>query len=214
MDQQAKSILWGSGQSGHRTPPEMASKLIEHFGCTVDLAATQETCLLGPLNSYLGPDRGEEHLKDALQVDWHTLKGHKAGILNPPFSLEEIRELKEIAEHREVPDLEHRIAALQIEKWAEKACNESLKGFRTIGIFPYSPQTEWFRMYVMGLDLDGQWWGHAALDYWIIPHRVSFLAPDGGKQNNAGVNTCIIEWGPNPGFYGPWRGSGRYWSYR
>jgi hypothetical protein len=59
-----------------------------------------------------------------------------------------------------------------------------------------------------------QWVGHAALDYWRIPHRVSFLQPDGTPSNNAGVNTCVIHWGPNPGFVGPWVPSGRYWSYR
>lgn len=192
----------------------MASKLIEFFGCTVDLAATQETCLLGPIGSYLGPDRGEEEYRNSMVVPWHKLKGHKVGIINPPFSLDEIRELRDINEHRAVENLEERIDALRIEKWAEKCCNESLQGFTTIGIFPYSPQTEWFKTYVEGLDSNGQWWGHAALDYWKIPHRVSYLAPDGSKQNNAGVNTCVIQWGPNPGFFGPWRGSGRYWTYR
>lgn len=214
MDAHRQSIIWGSGQSGHRTPPEMASKLVEYFGCTVDLAATQETCVLGPLNSYLGPDRGEEALRDALQVDWHKLKGHKVGFLNPPFSLDEIKELREIAESRAVPDLEARINALRIEMWAWKAYEESMKGFTTIGVFPYSPQTEWFRAYVMGLDPDGNWYGHAAYDYWKIPYRVSFLAPDGSKQGNAGVNTCVVQWRPNPGFYGPWVPGGRYWSYR
>jgi len=58
------------------------------------------------------------------------------------------------------------------------------------------------------------WAGHAALDYWKMPHRVSFLQPDGSPSNNANVNTCIVHWGPNPGFVGPWVPSGRYWSYR
>jgi hypothetical protein len=193
----------------------MAQKLIEYFRCTVDLAATQETCLLSPLGSYLGPDRGEEHLQDALQVDWHKLKGHRSGILNPPYSEEEIRELKDIATTRAVPNLEARCDALRVEMWAWKAYNESLAGFQTIGIFPYAPQTEWFRRYVMGLDpTTGEWQGHAALDYWRLPYRVSFLTPEGEKQGNAGVNTAVIIWSPNPGFYGPWAPSGRYWSYR
>jgi hypothetical protein len=196
----------------------MARKLVAFFGCTVDLAATQETNVLGPMNSYLGPDRGEEALQDALRVDWHTLKGHRVGFLNPPFSLEEIKELREIAESRAVPDLEARINALRIEQWAWKACDEAMKGFQTIGVFPYSPQTEWFKNYVLGFveDEEGRpaFWGGGAYEYWVLPHRVSFLAPDGSKQGNAGVNTCVVNWKPNPGFYGSWVPPMRYWSYR
>jgi hypothetical protein len=207
-----QSIIHASGQSSHRTPPEMASKLVSIFGCTVDLAASQESSVCGPF--YMGPDQIEASFRDSMVYPWHTLTGHTTGFLNPPFSLDEIKELKEQAEHAPVENLEDRINALRVEKWAEKACTESLKGFTTIGVFPYAPQTDWFRTYVMGHSADGGWWGHAALDYWRLPHRVSFLTGTGEKQNNAGVNTCIIHWGPSPGFVGPWVPSGRYWSYR
>jgi len=212
MDPHRKAIIHGSGASGYRTPVEMASKLVSYFGCTVDLAAVKETSVVW--ESYLGPDRAEEALRDAMAYPWHALQGHTVGFLNPPYSLDEIKELRDQAEHREVPDLEARINALRVEKWAEKACNESMQGFTTIGVFPYAPQTEWFRLYVMGHGGESGWWGHAALDYWTIPYRVSFLKPDGSPTGNAGVNTCVIRWGPNPGFVGPWVPGGRYWSYR
>lgn len=208
-----QSIIHSSGQSGHRTPPEMATKLVSIFNVTIDLAATKESDITG-IGSYLGPDRPEAGYRNSMEYPWHQLTGHRVGLLNPPFSLEEIKELKEQAALAPVENLEARIDALRVEKWAEKACNESLLGFTTIGIFPYSPQTDWFRTYVMGLDAEGNWWGHAALDYWRLPYRVSFLTPDGQKQGNAGVNTCVVQWGPNPGFFGPWVPSGRYWSYR
>lgn len=213
MDAHRKSIIHASGRSGHRTPPIMAAKLVSIFGCTVDLAATVDSNVFAPLDSYLGPDRLEPGYQNSMTYPWHEMTGHRVGFLNPPFSLDEIAALKEQAEHRAIPDLDDRINALRVEKWAEKACSESLQGFTTIGVFPYSPQTEWYRQYVKGLTLEGQWWGHAALDVWILPHRVSFLTPDGEAQGNAGVNTCIIQWGPNPGFVGPWTQSDRYWDY-
>lgn len=217
MDPHRKAIIHGSGQSGHRTPPELAAKLVDYFNLKIDLAATAESCLepLRALGLYLGPDRLEHSLRDALQVQWNRLymdqPGFQRGFLNPPFSLEQIKQLRAL--DPPPADLQEQIDALRIEKWAEKACTESLNGFTTIGVFPYSPQTEWFRQYVLGLTLDGQWWGHAAYEYWLIPHRVSFLTPEGEKQNNAGVNTCIIHWAPNPGFHGPWQPPMRYWDY-
>lgn len=210
MDPHSQAIIHGSGQSCWRTPPAMAAKLVQTFGCVVDLAATSESRVC---DLYYGPDSSNPARRDSLQVNWAATAISRGmaliGFLNPSYSLREIRERK-----AQGLATDH----LRIEKWAEKAYRESLQGFTTIGVFPYSPQTEWFRECVMGhqtLD-DGTvtWRGHAALDFWRIPHRVSYLQPDGSPSANAGVNTCIIIWGPNPGFVGPWVPSGRYWSYR
>jgi hypothetical protein len=150
------------------------------------------------------------------------LKGR--GFLNPPYSLTEIRVLQDAATSGAIayaPDvLDAKIRALRIEEWARKAYEESLRGFTTIGVFPYAPQTKWFRQYVMGHQRIApggdphSWRGHAALDYWRLSHRVPFLRADGSPAGGANVNTCIVHWGPNPGFVGPWVPSGRYWSYR
>lgn len=215
------ALIHSSGKSDYRTPPELIEALRPHARFTIDLAATADSsvCWL----NYLGPDQPNSDWRDALQVPWAEIAktqpnqqgGLQVGWLNPPYSLEEIKQLREQAKFRTIPDLEHRLDALRVEKWAEKACNESLAGFTSWGLFPYAPQTDWFRTYVMGHGGESGWWGHAALDYWRIPHRVSFLNGDGSPTDNtAGVNSCLIHWGPNPGFVGPWVPSGRYWSYR
>lgn len=215
------SLIHSSSKSDYWTPRDLIEALRPHARFTIDLAATKDSsvCWL----NYLGPDHPEPKYRDALQVDWAAIaregpngqSGPQVGWLNPPWSLKEIETLREQSAFRRIPDLEQRIAALRVEQWAEKCCNESLKGFTTWGLFPYAPQTQWFRTYVMGHGGESGWWGHAALDYWRIPHRVTFLDGEGTPMDNtAGVNSCIIHWGPNPGFVGPWVPSGRYWSFR
>ena len=217
----AHTMRTSSQQSRYRTPPALVAKLILAFGpFGLDLAADAQTTVG---EYFLGP--GSPIAEDALSVSWMRVTPayrSPVGFLNPPFSLGEIKALKEAG----VPADDPRIRALRIENWAEKAYDESLSGFTTIGVFPYAPQTEWFRRYVMGhqrpahCGIEGcdctpsEWSGHAALDYWRLSHRVSFLQPDGSATANANVNTAIIHWGPNPGFVGPWVPSGRYWSYR
>lgn len=196
-------------------------------GFDIDLAATGESCLVVKQNLthdltgfddlayYLGPDHPNTAMRDSLQVPWHTMG--KRGFINPPYSLGLYSKGLEAGTPRA------ELQWLLIENWAHKAYQESLQGFTTWGVFPYAAQTEWFREYVMGhtvklskanKDPRIGWSGHAALDYWRIPHRVSFLQADGTAAANANVNTCIVIWGPNPGFVGPWMPSGRYWSYR
>lgn len=200
------AILHSSKQSRYRTPLVLVQRLHAHFPIGVDLAADPETTLFE--DRFLGP--GSVIAEDALTVSWAELFPDCGGFLNPPYSKDEMRELR----RRGVPASDPRLRALQITEWARKAFNEAEAGFTTIGLFPYSPQTEWFRWYVMGHSATGSWRGFAALDYWRIPHRVSYLDGEGHPLHNAGVNSCIIHWGPNPGFVGPWIPSGRYWSYR
>ena len=211
MDDHKLQMLHSSGACDWRTPPEMLEKLKQTFPIEIDLAAKADNAVVEVEESviYLGPDHPNPAFRDALAVAWHTIA--KWGFLNPTYSLSLYSDGLKAGIDRK--DLQW----LLIESWANKAYYESLKGFHTIGVFPYAPQTEWFRHFVMGhLSAPNgvDWAGHAALDYWKMPHRVSFLQPDGSPSNNANVNTCIIHWGPNPGFVGPWVPSGRYWSYR
>lgn len=222
MDNHRLQMLHSSGDCNHRTPPELVAKLLQTFPMAVDLAATAESAVIvtkemnhdlngyDELSVYLGPDHPETAFQDALTVPWHTIA--KCGFLNPPYSLSLYSDGLKAGVDRK--DLQW----LLIESWAAKAYQESLQGFTTIGVFPYAAQTEWFRRYVMGHNMQTpngvDWAGHAALDYWRIPHRVSYLKADGSAQANANVNTCIVIWGPNPGFVGPWVPSGRYWSFR
>jgi hypothetical protein len=226
MEKHAQAIIHGSGRSDWRTPQRLFDKLGEHFPLHIDLAADGDNALLA---AYLGPDQVYAEHRDALTTDWMKYAEYAGvppyGFLNPPYSKEEIAALRkwwnngqEAGGEEELARYEAQLRALRIEAWAEKAYEESLQGFTTIGVFPYAPQTEWFRECVMGhAPDDPQKRFHAALDFWRLPHRVSYDPPPqlaGSKAHNAGVNTCIIQWGPNPGFVGPWVPSGRYWSYR
>lgn len=220
MDNHKLQMLHSSGQCDWRTPPELYARLDQRFHFGLDLAATVDCALVGGADSalYLGPDHPLPDLQDSLNVAWHQVIGpNGVGFLNPPYSLSLYQDGLKVGVARD--DLQW----LLIENWARKAYEESLKGFTTIGVFPYAAQTQWFRRYVMGhTDHDKitdpahgtTWAGHAALDCWRIPHRVNFLRANGEPAANANVNTCIVEWGPNPGFVGPWSPSMRYWSYR
>lgn len=222
MDPHKQRMRHSSAECGWRTAPALYAGLQRRWTFDVDLAATADNSLVtcetddGPMAVYLGPDHPDPQYQDALQAPWQGLG--RVGFLNPPYSLGEYSKGLKAGIPRS--DLQY----LLIENWARKCYLESRAGFTTIGIFPYAPQTQWFREYVMGhavklAKANGtpkqlvEWSGHAALDYWTIPHRVSFNRPDGTPAANANINTCVVEWGPNPGFVGPWVPSGRYWDY-
>ena len=212
MDPHKLRMLQSSTECTWCTPPALVRKLQQTFHFAWDLAADAESSICQPDSTglghrWLGP--GSPYGEDALDVPWSDLGGYPCGFLNPPYSLTQYKQGKDAG----VPVVNLRW--LRIEEWARKAVVESERGFTTVAVMPYAAQTEWFRLYVMGHTRDGNSWrGHAALDYWRLSHRVSFLRADGQGAANANVNTCIVIWGPNPGFVGPWVPSGRYWSYR
>jgi hypothetical protein len=199
----------------------------------VDLAADLDNALVYTVDRevnehvyvYLGP--GSLVAEDALLADWHALFGRGPGFLNPPFSKTlsnayRTGRIKNEAgvwiEHEKDPV---KATWYEVERWAEKCWREGQKGFATYGIFPYAPQTEWFRRYVCGHvtteTAEGplvEWAGYAADEERRIPHRISFLRPDGSPAANAGVNSCVIIWNEDPGYVGPWQPAVRYWSYR
>jgi phage N-6-adenine-methyltransferase len=193
VDDPDKQIIHSSDESNWRTPPELFKKLNEEADFGIDLAADRANalCML-----YLGP---EGRVENALESEWSVYKTR--GFLNPPYSRKKYRETKD--------------PAMLVENWARKAFNESERGFTTYGLFPFAPQTEWFRLYVMGHTQDGNGWrGHAATEVRRFPYRLSFLRPDGSPAQNAGVNSCVIIWKPNPGYVGPWMPVERYWSFK
>lgn len=231
MDPHARRMRHSSLDPNWRTPPKMVEALARTFPLDIDLASTLDAGVVtdsGGDVHYLGPDHVIPEYRNALTVSWHET-GYQCGFLNPPYSITRIKELREEQRQRiangmtpqDNAALEALIKTFRIEEWARKAYYESEQGFTTIGVFPYAPQTKWFRQYVMGHMIptgvavpDVGWRGHAALDVWRLSHRVPFLKPDGSKAGGANVNTCVIIWGPNPGFAGPWVPSGRFWSYR
>lgn len=221
MNDHRLQMLHSSEGCDWRTPPALFEALARTFPFDLDLAATGDSCLVSSDDTsyYLGPDHPVPAMQDALAVPWHEYG--RVGYLNPPYSLSLYSDGLKAGLDR--ADLQW----LLIESWARKAYQESLLGFTTIGVFPYAAQTEWFRQYVMGHAMQDcespsgrpgmmkvGWAGHAALDCWRLPHRVSFLRANGEPAANANVNTCVIHWGPSPGFVGPWAPSMRYWSFR
>jgi hypothetical protein len=108
-----------------------------------------------------------------------------------------------------------------IANWARTCWLQSRRGATIVGLFPFAPQTDWYRRYVYGhgdttrkTDPEPAWLGHAALQERRIPHRISFLTPQGEESNNAGVNTAVIVWQPMPRVIMPWIPQTLYWSYR
>ena len=210
MEVHDQALIHSSEDPNWRTPDACFEALRERFNFKIDAAATlyDRKC-----SEYFGPDHLEESRVDALQVEWHRyVMPYEAIFLNPPYSRKQYRLTKN--------------PAMAIDNWARKCWEESKKGCTIVGVFPFSPQTEWYRQYVYGHRMyDGpkgeelthdfwSWSGHAAMEEWRLPHRISFLRPDGSKASNAGVNSVILVWRPNPGFVGPWTPATRYWSYR
>ena len=202
-------IIHSSEEPNYRTPQALYRALDRAFEFKWDAAAGKANALAPPL-CYFGPDHPHPEHQDALAIDWPTR--WSPYFLNPPYSRKLLRETKN--------------PAMAIENWAQKCWEASQAGATIVGLFPFAPQTGWYTTYVyghrpshniMGEALPDQWWsGHAAMEEWRLPHRVTYDKPDGsGPMNgNAGVNSVVIVWRPNPGFVGPWQPAVRYWSYR
>ena len=182
-----QKIIHSSVEANWRTPGLCFLALDRAFHFVYDLAADRESALCP---KWLGPGGEAE---DALVVDWTPLLHGEAGFLNPPYSKKEKQ---------------------PIGPWLEKCWMESQKGCTIVGLIPFAPQTVHYTKYVYGFDAEGVWSGHAAMEEWRLPHRISYLRPDGSPAGNAGVNSVVIVWRPNPGFVGPWTPATRYWSYR
>lgn len=226
MDAHDKAILWSSAEANYRTPKDCYETLNAEFSFLIDAAADVTSALchwwMGP-GSWTGAE-------DALAADWNALigraqdgSGQRAIFINPPFSKTllnayntgRIKVDGEWVPHEKNP---LKARAYDIANWANKCWTESQKGATIVGIFPFAPQTEWYRQYILGhlLTPNGPtlWMGHAAREERRLPHRISFLQPDGTPTGNAGVNSVIVVWKPNYGIVGPYQPHSFYWSYR
>lgn len=227
MDPHSQAIIHGSFESDYRTPGDCYGLLYREHDFQVDAAADGASALC---THYLGP--GSLHAENALAVDWATF-GWTRFFLNPPFSKTLVNAYNTGRIKIDGRWVEHVIdrekaKAYDVANWAQKCWEESQKGATIVGIFPFSPQTDWYRQYVYGHQqledykevptpnvLGGVGWlGHCAREERRLPHRISFLQPDGSPTGNAGVNSAIIVWKPNLGIVGPWQPHQFYWSYR
>lgn len=207
-----------------RTPPALYAALDAEFQFVLDAAASKTDKLAG---HYFGPDHKDPLLRDGLSVNWVEHIGglyQVMGILsrcaifvNPPFS----RELASAYTTGTIKvggvDVPHPIdpiqaRAMKIGSWLEKCWQESQAGCTIVGVIPYSPQTDWWRTYVEGHGEELVRF-HAAREVRKIPHRVSFLLPDGSETNSAGGNTSIVVWRARHGLVAPWTPFSAYWEY-
>ena len=221
MNDHDQAIIHSSQESDWRTPPGCFEVLNQEFRFGWDLAANAASTLhtadsSGLSARYLGP--GSVHGENALEVLWACL-AYPVGFLNPPFSREKTRaystgRIKIDGVWREHPVDPTLATVYDIAAWAEKCWLESQAGCTIVGLFPFAPQTDWYRKFVYGHTEGGGWSGHAAREERRLPHRISFLRPDGSPAGNAGVNTVVIVWGPRRGTIGPWQPWQTYWSWR
>lgn len=194
-----ESVQHSSRFPDWRTPGRLFAALDHEFCFVLDAAADAKNKLCG---HYFGPDHSLPSLRDGLRVNWmeyvaSCYAGHfdpfprLAVFVNPPYSRE---------------------AKMPIGPWIEKCWQESQQGLTVVGVIPYSPQTEWWRQWVEGHDQPLATF-HAARETRKIPHRVTFLRPDGSVEGNAGGNTAIVVWKPRNGLVAPWVPWAPYWDY-
>lgn len=226
MNPHDQRIIHSSEDPNWRTPRACYDALDREFFFEIDLAADAESCLHP--DCWLGP--GSPLGENALVADWMAVASKlsvlPSGFLNMPFSRMLAAAYRTGRIKREGVWVEHPIDLLkaqsyEIESWVQKCWEESQRGFTVAALVPFAPQTEWYRRYVYGhAPIEQQeggytgWSGHAAREERRLPHRISFLRPDGSPAANAGVNTAIIVWKPGTGIVGPWQPHQFYWSYR
>ena len=201
MKQHTEAIQDSSKSCDWRTPSALYAALDREFQFVVDVAADAQNKLCP---HYFGLDHLKPTLRNGLTVDWMTFVEscyQITGVLsrcalwmNPPYA----REL-----------------GMPIAPWLQKAWLEAQRGCTVVGVIPYSPQTVWWRTWVEGQQEEGATLAtfFAAREVRKIPHRVTFLRPDGSVEGNAGGNTAIVVWRPKHGICAPWIPFSPYWDY-
>lgn len=199
MSEQTHKVLTSSKEPNWRTPRKLVLSLDKEFDFHFDAAASKDDRVV-PI--HLGP--GSEYGEDSLVVDWQKfISGHrgKAIFCNPPYS-----------------------QGKPIDPWMEKMAWAGIQGpAPVVGIIPYSPQTKWWRKFVMGMDITlGNWTDidkfpvTRATEVRLFPYRLKFDPPEGhtGSVSGANVNTAIVIWKSTKGFIEPWTPQVRYWDYK
>lgn len=212
-----EAVQHSSKLADWRTPTSLFAALDQEFGFVLD-AAADKTSKLCP--HYCGPDSPFEAQRNGQTCDWATLidqayeirypLSRTAVFLNPPFSREQAAAYR----NQTPPDFE-RARSMEIAWWVEKCWWEAQAGCTVVGVIPYSPQTRWWKTYVEGMEPEEGLLANffAAREVRKIPHRVSFLRPDGTEAENAGNNTAICVWRPKYGIQSPWVPWSCYWDY-
>lgn len=199
MKAHTEAVQHSSLDPNWRTPPALFAALDREFSFLIDAAADKTSTLC---SHYFGSDHHQPALRDGLHVNWaeylqtqyqapEPILDRTAVFLNPPYS---------------------RSAGKPIAPWIEKAWQESQHGVTVVGVIPYSPQTTWWRQYVEGHGRPLETF-HAARETRKIPHRVTFLRPDGTVEGNAGGNTAVVVWKAPHGICAPWVPWSLYWDY-
>lgn len=222
-----EQIMHSSREAAWRTPTSLFAKLDQEFHFLLDAAASKENKFCG---NYFGPDHFDPKQRNALQVDWAAYVENswqvqnvltKVGVfVNPPYSKElsgayTSGKIKVGGVEQEHPKDLALAAGFRVGSWCKKAWEESQKGLTVVGVIPYSPQTDWWRKWVEGMEPEGGLLAnfHAAREVRKIPHRVSFLRPDGTEEGNAGGNTAIVVWKGRHGLCAPWVPFSAYWDF-
>lgn len=210
-------IVTSSDNPNWRTDPALFAALGEvlPFTLGLDLAATYADKLC---DHYLSPEMDGGTIAQGPEgVISRMLEGvqgvYRAGEypnlefawLNPPYSVKRYRETRD--------------PAMLVESWAALCFRTAemfadlLPNAKIVGLFPYTPQTEWWRTYVEGHGPRFPTFGAEAI--WRFPHRLSFYREDGsGQAASSNVNHALVFWGSGKGFTGPWFAPTRYWTYR
>jgi phage N-6-adenine-methyltransferase len=184
-----------------RTPSRLFAQLDQEFAFVLDAAADAKNKLCP---HYFGPDHSLPALRDGLAVDWAQYISECYAGTYPPFP-------PRLAVFCNPPY--SREAKMPIGPWIRKCCEEAQKGLTVVGVIPYSVQTDWWRRFVEGHAVTVLDTFPAAREVRKIPHRVTFLRPDGSIEGNAGGNTAIVVWKPACGLVAPWVPFSCYWDY-
>ena len=189
METQDQAVIWSSDEANWRTPPTLFKRLDDEFYLDIDLAASSSDHLC---DFWVGPDHPDSAFRDALTLPWH--QWHTSTLyLNPPYSRKLLREIGN--------------PAYDIAEWAKTCATQAKLGATIVGLFPYGVQTRWWYEWVRHGEFK-------AREIRTIPHRVSYLRPDGSPAGNAGGNSCVIIWQPPCGYVGDWQPAERVWDYR
>lgn len=189
MTSRAHAVLTSSDEPNWRTPGWLRAALCREFDLQLDVAADPESALV-PLFLGLGSPYG---IEDALTLDdWSdVLTDRQAAFCNPPYSRRE---------------------SMPIEPWIQRMAATG-RTRTMIGVIPHSPQTGWWRRYLVGFE-------DRATEIRRFPFRVKFDPPSGyvvkakdGKIHGANVNTVIAIWRPTHEYPRalPWAPFERYW---
>lgn len=201
-----KAVVHSSRACDWGTNREMFKALDREFAFALDAAASPWSA---KCSQWIGPEHGQPELRDALTADWRAAVEREyepwrsAVFINPPWS----REL-----------------GIRIEPFIETAATWAQRGLTVVGVAPASIQTVWWQKFIRSGSLKASEIRH-------IPHRVDFEAsPETlaainakrlslGKETvteawNAGGNTAVVIWRPDPGYVGDWQPAERYWTWR